>query len=352
MKEPNKTDEIFQACTSYSLEELRLFASHRLYNKLLQKFSIKAFREMMIAHGMDEYTEPLFYYMIIVCKKIEKFPERLERELIVNKDDVDFKVELVRALKALLEGAILESTITNLIEPIPIKHKKVNDILRSSAIKSLSKAIRKIGLNSYPLTRDEAIAAINTHSDVEWVKNWMGSMGYIDPNYLNFTMDRFDDYFSKLDLSPVLPELKEKLRTELIDEYAYDHPQETDINIEELNKILDRLKNSNSKRGPKEVKINEKYVSHILSILIRADRYLQKTDIVSIQNINITNEDCRFIHDVLTFFGLMIDYRTPKKRDKLEKTIRRKLTTFTDRSTIDDTDEKLRILKFSYTDHQ
>lgn len=346
------TDEIFQACTSYSLDELKLMTSTVKYLKLKAKYKIEDIRKTLKDHGMEEYAVPLYHFMILVCKKIEKFPSRLEKELTVTKEDVDFKVELVRSLKELLEGANLESTIINLIKTITIKHKKLNDIMRSSAIKSLTKAIRKVGLNSYPLTNDEAIAAINSHTDVEWVKNWMESMGYIDPNYSSFTLDRFDDYFSKLDLSPVLPELKEKLRTELIDEYACDHPQEADINIEELNRILHRIRKLKSKRGPKEYKISEKYVAHTLSILIRVERYLQRTDIESIQNINITNDDCRFIHDVLAFFGLMIDYRTPKNEKNLPNTIRKMLITFTDHATIDDTDQKLRILKFRHAAQQ
>ena len=172
-------------------------------------------------------------------------------------------------------------------------------------------------------------------------------MGYIYPDYKNFTLDRFDDYFSKLDFSSILPELKEKLRNELISEYAYDHSTEADLDVKELDRILTRIEEVKSKRGPKESRINVKYVAHTLSALIRIERYLHSPGIGSIQKIGVTNPDCRFIHDVLVFFGLMIDYRTAKNKQNLEKTIRKKLNTFNDQATIEDTDEKLRILKYS-----
>ncbi len=201
----------------------------------------------------------------------------------------------------------------------------------------------------YPLKKEEAIDAINSQTDVQWIKNWMESMGYIDPAYKNFTLGRFDAYFSKLDLSPALTELKEKLLNELISEYAYDHSTEADLDVKELDQILQKIKKTKSKRGRKEYTINEKYLAHTLSTLIRVERYFQNPDIKSIQKVGVTNTDCRFIHDVLVFFELIIDYRTAENKQNLEKTIRKKLNTFTDQAAIEDTDEKLRILKYEHS---
>ncbi len=339
------TDLKFQACTSYSLDDLKGIIKKRIYRNYFPKFIIEEFRDSLKEHEMEEYTEHLYYYMILARQKFEKFPVQFNKSLTISKQQLKFQKELVLLLKELLTGGKLESTLINITEPKKIRSERLVNILHSSAITSLSKAIKDEGLNMYPLKKEEAIDAINSQTDIQWVKKWMESMGYIDPDYENFTLDRFDDYFSKLDLSPVLPELKEKLRDELISEYAYDHSQEADLDIKELDQILQRIKKTKSKRGRKEYTIDEKYLAHTLSALVRVERYLQNPDMKSIQKVNIENSDCRFIHDVMAFFGLIFDYRKTKKKKKPENTIRKKLNTFTDQATIEDTDEKLQILK-------
>lgn len=347
MNQNKLTDEKFQACTSYSLDNLKKIVYRHTYLKYLKKFKIEDFRNRLKEHGMKDYTEHLYYYMILVSQKFEKFTKQFDKSLTISKQQLKFQKELVLVLKELLTGGKLESTLINIAKTQKIRNERLVNILHSSALSSLSEAIREEGLNVYPLKKEEAIDAINSQADLQWMKNWMESMGYIYPDYKNFTLDRFDDYFSKLDFSSILPELKEKLRNELISEYAYDHSTEADLDVKELDRILTRIEEVKSKRGPKESRINVKYVAHTLSALIRIERYLHSPGIGSIQKIGVTNPDCRFIHDVLVFFGLMIDYRTAKNKQNLEKTIRKKLNTFNDQATIEDTDEKLRILKYS-----
>ena len=128
-------------------------------------------------------------------------------------------------MKELFTGGSLEFTITNLEKPHIIRDPKIVRQLQAGVISNLEEAIRSTRMNFVTLSKEEVIRDINTHADVLWIKAWMESMGYLDPDYESFTLNDFDEYFTKLGMSAALPDLKNKLFDALI-EYASDHSYE------------------------------------------------------------------------------------------------------------------------------
>lgn len=341
------TDNKFEACTSYSTDVLQRFTAADIFIPYKQKYAIEEFRQKLIPYQMEEFTVPLYNYMILALRQnnnIVKKPITSSRSLL---KDLLYKQELVLSLKNLISGGKIEVKIINIPgqDPYPVANKKIVEILNESATISLSDKIEELGLNQFSISEEEAEAEINNGSDSEWIKNWMESEGYLDPNYRSFTLGKFEEYCEMLELSNFVGAWQ-KLRQRLISEYAYDHCQEVPLTIEGLNRILDKIKQGKPKSGRPQETEELKYLAYKLSLLIRLDRYLENKAIDLIDKVHLENSDCRFVHDVLSFFSLIIDYNQNLRNKKnLEKRIRKMIGDYSDTSSIDDSNEILKILK-------
>jgi len=212
----------------------------------------------------------------------------------------------------------------------------------------LKSEIRRLGLNQYSLSREKAKEAINNKSDVNWIKEWMVSIGYLDPDYQSFTLDKFDAYCEKRNISDRFGAKKDLLEN-LIEEFAYDHSTEAPLDIPELDAILLKIRKEKSKRGPKETTSNLKYLAFTLSMLKRLDRYLDDPQIKTMHDFKITNEDIRFVAAVMAFFNLIVDNsRNSKTKQSLEPTVRNMINRLNDPLTITDTYKILEIFKYDY----
>lgn len=343
------TEEKFEAVTGYSMMEYIQFTSFKKYDRYKNEYKIEDFKQILTTTPLSEFAEPLYYYLIIASQKQDHFSTNNERYNDNYRQELSYKEELVVTLMELLSGGNLHISITNLTKPHVIHNKKVLSLLQSASINVLKDTINELGLNDHPLVKDIAIAEINNHADIEWVRRWMESMGYIDPDLDSFTMEKFDDYFNKLGYLPVLPGLKDSFREEMIEDYACDHRQRINLDIEEFNRILAKIKEKKSKRGHKEDTYYLKHIAFLLSILLRLARYLEDKNIQKINEIDLTDEDCRYIHDMMSFFKLIINYKEgAKRRELLEKRIRKMIKDFKDLTTIEDHNERLQVFKFYY----
>ena len=347
------TEEKFEAVTGYSMMEYILFTSFKKYDRYKNEYKIEDFKQILTTTPLHEFSEPLYYYLILASQKQGQFSTHNKRYNDNYRQDLSYKEELIVTLMDLLSGGNLRSTITNLTTPHVIHNKKVLNLLQSASINKLRDTINELGLN-HPLSKDIAIAEINNHSDTEWIKRWMESMGCIDPDWDSFTLEKFDDYFNKLGFSPAaLPGLKDHILEEMIEEYACDHRQGINLDIEELNNILAKIKEEKSKPGHKEYTLNLKNIAYSLSILLRLDRYLEDKNIEKINEVDLTNEDCRYIHNMMCFFNLIFDYREyARNRENLEKKIRKMIQDFKDLATIEDYNERLQVFKFHYLNRE
>jgi hypothetical protein len=348
----NQTDEKFLAVTGYSLADYQGFTSWDKFDQYKRKYKIGDFKQILTT-PVDEFSEQLYYYLILTTQR----QERLNAKKIYNSDsfcqDISYKEGLALALKNFLSGGKLKATITNKPKSYVLSNKRLLDLLQSAAVSVLRDTITELKLNESPLPKDLAIEEINNHSDVVWVERWMGSMGYIDPEFASFTLEKFDDYFKKLNFSTVLPGQIDSIREEMIDDYASDHPQKEEINVEELNRILARIRKIKSPAGRKEDTYIQKHTAYTLSLLLRLDRYLEDKTIKTIDMVPIENSDLRVIIDIMSFFDLFIDYRTgAKKRSGVEKRCRKMIQDFKDMATITEHVEWLQIFKIRYLQMQ
>lgn len=344
-------DEKFLACTSLSLDELRHLVSSSCLNKYKQKYNFEEFQERLILYQMEEFSEPLYLYMTLQRQKHDPILKNQLRYFMATRQNLVFQEELVVSLKELLSGGKLNSAITNIPKPHTIKNRKVINVLLTSAINSLWNEIQKLGLNRFPIANEEAVEDINNHTDVEWIKDWMESSGYIDPDYESFTLEKFNNYIYNIIKSDIVGG-QSKMRDNLISEYASDHSEDVLPDLEGINRILLRIRQEKSKRGRKQETEILKFLAYTLSCLIRLDRYLENQKIDTINEVPITNEDCRFIHDVMAFFGLIIYTNHPKYLKNLEKRIRKMLKDLNDPVGMEDMYEKLKLLKVSLSNQK
>ena len=292
------TDEKFQVITGYSLDELKLLTSPKSYEVNTTKFRKEDFIKVIKGGPFEEFSEHLYYFLLIARRKYESFDNN---RLHIQRKDLLYRKELVLSLKKLFTGGILEFTITNLDKPHKIRDPKIVRLLQSGLISTLEEAIRSLRLNYVALSEEEVINDINNHADVLWIKAWMESMGYLDPHCESFTLNDFDEYFTKLGMSSALPDLKNKLFDALISEYASEHPNEEAISVQCLDRILNEIGEVLSKKGVKQYTIEEKRVAFLLSVILRQDTYLKDGLVGKITDIKIKNKDLRYIHDVMKY---------------------------------------------------
>jgi hypothetical protein len=343
-------DEKISACTSHSIGILKDLTSVSHYDKYRKEFKIDEFRQKLVSYKMDEYTDPLYDYMLLECRKNDKDQNNSDRFKENTRQYLVFQEELVMTLRLLLSGGKLYPAINIPREKSKIiKNKTVIGLLTESAVQSLKNEIQRLELNVYPLSIAEAKEAINSMSDLEWIKKWMDSNNSdVDPEYYkSFTLRKFDNYCEKLGITNQFGS-KDSLLSNLIDEYAYDHRYSVSLDIEEIDRILKRLKAKKSKRGPKESTANLKYLAFTLSIFKRLDTFLEKPEIETMKQIEIVNEDLRFVHDVMAFFNLIVDRsKNLKTKQGLEPYIRKMIESLNDQESIDEAYLFMRILKFN-----
>jgi len=338
-------DEKFMACTSYSTDILRELLAHGSLKSFMQKYDKKKFRDALIPHQMELFAEPLYLFMILQKKQLDHHKKNRVRYAGKQRQRLERNEEIVSILKELLTGGQLKIGITNISKPYIIHNMELKRALTSSAIDALSDDIERLGLNQFPLPYEKAVLAINNHTDTEWLKDWMESNKFICPNYQSFTLKDFDHLFEKLGMSDIVG-AKNKMKQNLIEEYAYDHPEIVLLDKLGVDRILGKIKEVKSRRGRKQETEDIKFIAFILGTLVCLDRFLDDPKINRIEKIDIENKDCRFIHDVMAFFGMIVDRsKTPKNLLNLEKIIRKMLEDVKDPVGIEDMNEKLTILK-------
>jgi hypothetical protein len=75
---------------------------------------------------------------------------------------------------------------------------------------------------------------------------------------------------------------------------------------------------------------------------------LEKPEIETMKQIEIVNEDLRFVHDVMAFFNLIVDRsKNLKTKQGLEPYIRKMIESLNDQESIDEAYLFMRILKFN-----
>ena len=343
--------DIFKALTSYDVELLCKYTSSSKFKEDRNKYIFEEFRNCLSKYKMDAYAEPLYNYMILAIKRNRDYVRQNPISLSNRKDQLAYHENLLNLLKILYsEDSILSMTFKcrKPYNQPPIQVIQGDDIklIANAAIYPIWEKIEQLELNRFCLTREEAIEEINKHTDIEWMKNWMETIGYLDPNYASFTLERFEEYFRSLNWGQVIPEYSEILMEDFISEFISDHKRELPLNLKTLNKIVDSIKQEKSVRGRKEDTLVLKSTAYQLSVLKHAEQYLRNTAVESILDIQISGDDLFFVHDVLVFFKLLKTYRdSPENEKDLKPRFRKIINDYDDPAGKRDIDEKFRVLK-------
>ena len=293
----------FCVCTGYKQNDFISMErpDESEYNEL--GMNINAFKKMLIKYDMEDYTEELIFYWYKILKSNDK-EQQLKVQLYKQKKEIyfDFQKELTETLIFLLD----EDAGTNLSISFQKSRNsitKYNSVVINNIINSLKKDYDKHNFNEEELTYDEAEAEIRNNSDNEWVYDYIKRIITYNPEIYPFedneSIENFD-YFNAIQFF---------LDENMIKLYANEHYTKREV-------TLDLLKANNTKIFKNKKKVGAKTKNELiliigtnLSFLKRIDKYLISVEnLMNIESIKLTNNDCRFIHDCLVFFNLIEDY--------------------------------------------
>lgn len=178
-----------------------------------------------------------------------------------------------------------------------------SDLIIKSIINVLINEYVARKLNKVNLTYEEAELELLAAEDEYWVRDYMTrieNVHYIHEG-LCFYFEDFDQYIDERDI-------QEYISTEMIEEYADDHYKFAEISLDLLKEKQTELSSKLRKKvGAKAKNDNIANLSVRLSYLIRLNRFLLQDEYNDIYEFPLSNNDCRLIHDYLTFYDLIPD---------------------------------------------
>jgi len=246
---------------------------------------VEAFKRLMIKNDMDEYTFILLAYFdeIYFAPKVEESIIKYKVKSELTEQKRKHEIELTQSLLFLLSnnnGDCTSVTFQKSRNNLTIS----NQLISKSIIDCLIHEFKCNGYNKVNLTYDEAKLMMATNS--EWAK------GLFCEN--NFGSDEE-------------PNIVEVEFTEAIDDFANSTTKEVEVELDFLTTKFEILTQNGKKKGAKIKKSRIASLCEDLSFLKRIDRYLLKDEIEYLENVKLTNNDCRFLHDCLVFFNIIED---------------------------------------------
>ncbi|MHB9055775.1 MAG: hypothetical protein ACYC2P_06430 [Paludibacteraceae bacterium] len=176
-----------------------------------------------------------------------------------------------------------------------------NDLLIKSIIDTLKNEYVTRKLNEVNLTYEEAEMELLAAEDRYWVRDYMNRFSNI--HYIN---EGGCFYYEEYELYVDEENIQEYITTDMIEDYADDHFTFVEVTLDLLKEKQIELSSKLAKKVgaiPKNDNIAE--LAESLSYLIRLNRFFEQNTCKDITEFPLSNQDCRLIHDVLVFFGLL-----------------------------------------------
>ncbi len=261
---------------------------------------VSAFKRLMIKNDMDEYTFILLAYFIERYFKFNikdsmiKYNEKLDEEETKRKHEIEL-TQLLLFLLSKNYGEYTSITFQKSRNSLTIS----NQLISKSIIDGLIHEFKCNGYNKVNLSYDEAKVMMAT--DDEWAKGLFCEVNYGSD----------DD-----------PNIVEVEFAEAIEYFASNTTKEVEVDLDYLTCKYEILNRNKKKKGAKIKKYHTAILCEDLSLLKRIERYLNQSEIEFIDDIKITNDDCRFIHDCLVFFNIIEDKSTTLTKSLPENYIR------------------------------
>lgn len=180
-----------------------------------------------------------------------------------------------------------------------------NDFLLKSIIDALKNEYVTRKLNEVNINDEEAELELLASEDRYWVRDYMSRF----PN-IHYIHEGGCFYFEEYDIYTDEEDIQEYITTDMIEDYADEHYKFADITLDLLKEKQIELSSKLKKNvGAKAKNDNIADIAECLSYLIRLNRFFYQNSCNDITKFPLSNQDCRLIHDVLVFFGLISDQK-------------------------------------------
>lgn len=254
--------------------------------------NVSAFEKLMLKCDLEEYTYILLAYFIeFYFRPIDE--EMLKFKRIKHKEKIACKKNELEMTKLLY--FMLSNT---------------NDKLTSI---SFYRSMSSFSTTDSIITKAIISNLISTYNNSDYNKFFVAFKDDIEINMPSDMCSKaqrtsFDEYVYRF-----LPEISniESTTPDILNHYLHF-----------LKTKLDVITKATSKRGAKSKNMLLSWLCENLAYLVRLNTYLNRPDIKYIDDISLTNKDCRLIHDILVFFNIIEDKSNTLTKSLPEKYIR------------------------------
>lgn len=283
----NKISPLLKFTECFGMDSLFLNIENSQESYYIEKgINVEAFKKIMYKYDMEEYTIILLcYFSVIYFSKSNEGFENIYFEIDTDWEaDRQLELDLTKALLFLYSDKSIDNTSITIN-----KSRSSITIQNNTIVKHLANEIflkyRSKGYNRINRTYEEAKKLML--ADENWSKKV-----YHEVNI-------------GTEINPIIVQQENE---EEISMFAAMFTKEVVLNKDNLKARLKYLTSKyGKKRGAKVKNTGLACLCENLSFLKRIDRYINQSEIEHICNIQLTNEDCRFIYSCLIFFNIIED---------------------------------------------
>lgn len=285
MNSSEKTRRKFCACTTATDDQIKKWKLPEEAADIEKGIDLEAFRKLMYKHDMEEYTILLLPYI----RNLQITKSTYDLNSQDHKDCVNHQKDLTEVLIFLLDekkGNSLSLTFHKSKESYTITNRNIIEPI----IELIMKEYIDHGFNS-DMPTDEELEVLKGKDIKDLDQDLVEGLIIHHKHY--FGMDS-EDY--EIDY--------EHIKRDYLDSVLI----EREVDLESLKNMKEKHFSCKRKAGAKPKNRDIEKLANDLVTLKRVDIFLNQKDIVDIEEINLENKDYRFIHDCLSFFGLIKDY--------------------------------------------
>lgn len=262
---------LFFCCFDYMIGNLSIDALQED-----SQYNYEDFKDICIKYNLKKYAP----YLYIHCRVYKENTEDEVSSIPQKKQNEEFKyqLQLIESLIPLftVKDQGLRININTSLEKAVLTDDKLITIVKES----LFNEYLKNNLNQKKLTFEEAKKVIENNQDLLWIEKYKNR------------------WLIKLSLKHKEFEVDEAL----IEEYANEHYSEQEVSLTFLQEQLKTMKATKRGRPAENDKLGQ--LAERISYLIRFDRFLSEKEYSDIETYSLSNEDCRFISECVSFFNL------------------------------------------------
>lgn len=313
IKPPTEKDILiakFHACTGVAKHILAKWLNEDLPLTLISGTDIQKAQKIIEQYKMQEYSKLLIRYMELKCGhlKFKDIKGKLDKVVKEQIELLRLKKEMINFLAiAFSSGKLSSIQINKATGRAQIKDSQ----LIKGCVNVVTKEFIKREYNITNLTIPEAEKIFMENTDQEWFNSWMQEYDFYDEQGNPVDVKDFEEgkkYYSagfndQYDY--------QSLHDEMIHAYAVSHKIKRTLNSESIKQIRLELKEEEetlkNKVGSPEQNRAITLVAFAIADLSRIDKFISTPVIQDINKIIVSNQNGRFLHDIMACFGIIED---------------------------------------------